>query len=449
MRGKVLVARKGVGFHGPRFTPRMFGFARRVGPAYNRLIEGIGKIHVSDMIPLFRAMGDFQSGRTRLIILFRHAAKADGPVVLQTVVNELPAWCRKTGNALQSRPHAHFLYGKDVLNWAGALPRWVFPGIGGIPVVNGRVEKESNSSIRRILLDGDFPLAFAPEGQVTYHSFRVSEMSQGTSKLAAWTHTDLRRSGRGTNVVVLPVAIGYRYAADLPRLLEEILAMLGGETGIEVGDDPRSALLAITEYLINTLEHAYELSYPHIVDFPAEHDTQQRIHRLCDRILRCLESAIGFSSEGSVLDRVFRTRYWIMDALHREDIDPADLTPAARSMADHRAKIAAQLDTHQQIVDVLEYVDLAYIPAGCGTTRLVEYGLNLLDICNRMRGGNIDSRFMPRSIEPHVLFGDSIGASELFDSAGSARRVVARLEHTIRASFEELTGRLERLVEPE
>ncbi|MFP4378301.1 MAG: hypothetical protein ACLFP4_14750 [Spirochaetales bacterium] len=38
-------------------------------------------------------------------------------------------------------PHCHFLYGRDVLNWAGGSARWIFPWSGGIAVSNAQQDR--------------------------------------------------------------------------------------------------------------------------------------------------------------------------------------------------------------------------------------------------------------------------------------------------------------------
>ncbi|MBN1686154.1 MAG: hypothetical protein JW852_05840 [Spirochaetales bacterium] len=439
-------AKKGTNFYAPRFSSGKFRFATIVGPLYNRLVQGIAGIEVLNMELLHRAYLDFERKRVRLIILFRHGAKADGPVVLQTVVRELKKWCRATGKPLATRPHTHFLYGKDVLNWAGSLARWIFPGIGGVPVVNGRMEKQAHSVIRKLLKDGQFPVAFAPEGQVTYHTYRTFPFSAGTTKLAAWTHQDLRNDGREESVIVLPMAIGYRYAKDAGKLLKEIIKVLDLETGLRASaiDDSREALLETTESLLDSLEKAYACGYPQLVDFAGRANLQQRVDRMCDMILKCHEAILGYRAKGEILDRIFRVRYWDMDSVHREDIDPENLAPVERSLADHRAYIASAAMVHQQIVDLLEYVGPDYIKPGCTSTRLVEYGMNLLDLCNRISGGNVDSRFFPKRMRARVLFGEPVDASAYFEGpAGMSRIRLRKFNAELRSIFDGLVARLE------
>ena len=99
---------------------------------------------------------------------------------------------------------------------------------------------------------------------------------------------------------------------------------------------------------------------------------------------------------------------------------------------------------------MLEYVDPTYIPEGCSQTRLVEYGLNLLDICNRAAGGNIESRYGPKGIIAKVLFGSPIDASARFDERGGpSKAAIAALSDEVNGSFERLIAELEKRIESE
>ncbi len=95
-------------------------------------------------------------------------------VMLKTFSLELERWCRKNGRRLNRKPHVHILYGKDVLNWSGSVARWGTPKIGGIPVINSRMYRPSFEAIRGAIREGRFPVAFAPETQVTYRMFKTA-----------------------------------------------------------------------------------------------------------------------------------------------------------------------------------------------------------------------------------------------------------------------------------
>jgi hypothetical protein len=242
------------------------------------------------------------------------------------------------------------------------------------------------------------------------------------------------------------MVIGYRYAKNGEKLVKKIIAMLDEKTGLGVQgvEEPRQALLETTDFLLNALEQAYTTAYPKIADFETGLNRAERIESLCDTILRCHEAMLGYPPEGEMLDRVFRVRYWVMDSLHREDGDPESFPPVKRSLADHRALMAAAADGHQQIVDLLEYVRPDYIHQDGSITRLAEYGMNLLDLCNRIAGGNVDSRYFPKRMRARVLFGEPIDASAYFEgSGGPSRTKLKKLDTELASAFDKLVTDLE------
>ena len=428
-----LRARKGRGFYAPSYRRWTNRFMRLVARPYLRFGEGVADVRTEGMEYLSQAMQRFQRGEERLLILFRHVAKADAPVVASLLVRELPRWSRRRGIRCKQPPHAHFLYGKDVLNWAGAAARFLFPRIGGIPVVNTRVDRESQSTMRAMLTGGEFPLCFAPEGQVTYHMFRVSELAPGTATLASWALKDLRKRGDGRPVTLLPVALGYLPPGDPEILTRQLLNRFNKELG-RPGDesgDLDDELIHAAEGLADFMEKSYRDEYPGIACFDESLSLQGRFDRLVDTILRCGEAALGWnaSAKGNAppLERIFRLRYRIMESLYREDLDPGLLPPLQRARADYRAQVAKNLKRHEETADVLEYVRLDYLESP-GLLRRLEFVLNLLDVLNRMRGGNIDSRYTVKNQRALVHIGEPIvltGPPNRKEIPGINQRVVA------------------------
>ena len=315
------VAVQGRGFLAPGFSRGTYRFARVIGRTYMRLLLGVRKTEITGMEHVHAAMLRFQKGETRLMVLFRHVGVADGPLVIKMLSQDLERWSRAQRKPLLRPPHAHFLYGKDALNWAGAMARWSFPRMGGIPVVNGRIDRQSQTTLRRTLTTGEFPLAFAPEGQVTYHQFRTFEMTAGAGTLAHWTYRDLRAAeDLTTRVEILPVAIGYSSRERDASVLREIVRRIEIAVGREAtrGAAPKSGeadipdtakLLELTRAVVSQIER----EFPFARQTGAGKDDeplQNRIDGLCDAALRCGERAVGLSGEGSTLERVFRLRNW-------------------------------------------------------------------------------------------------------------------------------------------
>ena len=421
----------------------MLRFVRTIGPAYLRFAEGIRRIETEGMQTLADEIEGFQRGDQRLIILFRHVAKEDAPVMMKLITDELPNWCAARGRPLTKSAHAHFLYGKDVLNWAVPAARWLFPRIGGIPLVNTRVDRESQSTLRRLLSEGDFPLCLAPEGQVTYHAFRTAPLAAGTATLAAWAARDLRARGDERPVRLLPVALGYLPRHDIEETAWALLRRFNGELDRR-GDssgDLDAELVSATEALADFMEACYATEYPGLARFSGGLELQARLDRLVDTVLACGEAVFGWEAAGTPLERIFRLRYRIMESLYREDVDPDGLSPMERERADYQARTASLVKRHEETADILEYLRPDYLE-GPGSLRRLEYALNLLDVLNRMRGGNIDTRYTCPDKTALVRVGTPVVLSE-----PPGRRELAGITRRLTAAFEELGDEMEREVE--
>lgn len=443
------------GFVPPHPTPFAVWLLRHFGSLYLRSAQGTREIRIGNMQRLHDAYLDFQEGRSRLILLFRHVEVADGPLMMNVLARQLSRYDRRVvakrdGRRLPKRPHAHFLYGKDVLNWAGAGARWIFPRLGGIPVVNTRMDRRSHATIRDTIVRGEYPLALAPEGQVTYQMFHVSDLSAGPGTMAHWIETDLVSEARKKQpeIVLLPLAIGYHFATDHRRLFDCILKRLEAAVGTEI---PRSTeasetLLSATEVVVDRLESWYSTAFPGAFEAtPPGSPLSERIPALCNAILRCAELGVRANEADSLLRRLFGVRYRAMDLYHREDVDPRSLPPMDKAWADFRVVDAVTIEHHSQIVDVLMYVRPQYIEGTPCSHRLVEYALNLLDVTNRVRGGNIDSRYSPKGKRARVIVGKPIdGGAVLRDPETSPRTSIAALNRTVYESLRDLSAELER-----
>ena len=105
-------------FPTPRFTRPVYWFTRLAGPLYTRLALGVKKVMLFNRPTLKAELAAFKEGKQRLIIAFRHTAVEDAPLVLMGI----------------KESHLAVLYGRDVLNWAGSITKFIFPRLGFIAV---------------------------------------------------------------------------------------------------------------------------------------------------------------------------------------------------------------------------------------------------------------------------------------------------------------------------
>ncbi|MPN20418.1 hypothetical protein SDC9_167797 [bioreactor metagenome] len=121
------------------------------------------------------------------------------------------------------------------------------------------------------------------------------------------------------------------------------------------------------------------------------------------------------------------------------------LPRVSRSIADFRALEAQVYLRHTQIVDVLEYIDEQYIASPCSAGRACEFALNLLDVLNRMCGGNVDSRFTPKNKAAVIDIGQPIPVEYTGTRIAKERlkAITAQVEQALQAVSTDLESRWE------
>ncbi len=455
---------RGRGFVAPNFSRGTFSFMRAAGKLYLRLGEGVASVRLDRPELLVNAYRQFQKKEKRLVIAFRHSSRMDAPVLLYVISRILHKQAKLLGEPFPEIPHARFLYGKDVLNWAGKAAVWLFPRIGNIPVVNGEPNKEGLSLLREELHNGKFPIALAPEGQVTYHMHQCYPIASGTASLARWGLES------GKDVLVLPVAIGYKYSEKPLDFTRKVLRRWEKQTGFRlertslegsagVEQDLRRQLIESTHLTLSILETQYRIPFSEVPDKPHSEESggnegltdlqqldilQKRIMQVCEAVLTAAEELAGLKAQGTWLDRVFRIRYAGVRRLYPEHFDPSGMPLLQRKLADYHSMEARIYLRHSQIVDVLEYLDPGYINLPCQPQRFCEYALNLLDIVNRMEGGDISTRYSPKGVQAFALPGHPISAADHFSgtAANGGRTAQKQLTGEIFRQLQKLSEKL-------
>ncbi|MBN1836356.1 MAG: hypothetical protein JW820_10935 [Spirochaetales bacterium] len=437
----------------PRFVPWVYALMRLGSPLYLRLAEGIDHVRAAGLQRLVEAYREFYRGEARLLVAFRHASVHDPPVMTYLLSRMLPRAARRGGLPLGGRPHAHYLYGRGVTVWAGGGAAFMIPRIGALSVMNRRSDSQGMRAIREYLLEGPFPLALAPEGQVTYHNHLLGPMEAGVARLGFWCAGELERRGRGEKVLLLPLAIQYRYPRHPLKTLRSVVDRTAALAGLTVpaGDSDSERLIALTEALVSRIEAFYARFYPSAwgtagtgkPEVPgAPRNLQDRAWRLCDRALRVPEGFMGLPSHGDLLSRVFAVRQRGWDYLFRSDLRPRDgEAPLEWALADRVAAEAHLHLRHNELVDVLEYLRTDYIGPAASVNRLIEYALNLADVVNRLMGGDIGSRYSPPHKHAEVRIGEPFELRTLQgELAGGTRAQAEGLMSALQERFETLSA---------
>ncbi len=363
---------------------------RSIGRPYLRFAEGISRIEISGMEHYEGAARGFLDGKWRLIIPFRHVSKADAAVIGTLFARIIPDRLK----VRDRRFWISFLYGDMVLDWAGAAARWLFPRIGALPVSNQRLVREQILAIRHLLSKGDYPLCLAPEGQVNYYNDRPGPLTEGLTHFIRWI------LGEDKSVQLLPVKIHYRYRRPqsiIDRALREVSEFTGRSCG---SLDEAVAVMTgwLREYLSSGASSMQASAGAHL----------EAIRSIITR--EALESyPIGGRK---ALAELFLFRHHVFSEMRSRSIS----VPA---MAERIAKQWQKPDglsrleknyQQQQILDIMLNFDPEYHKSEASPledeamNRQAEQALYLLDIMNRIRGGDINSRFFPSGTTAIIRF---------------------------------------------
>jgi len=156
------------------------------------LVAGIKKIEVINPEILVKLYQEFQSKKIRFLIAFRHP-EVDDPLCLTYLLSRvIPHTAKQQKIDLKYPIHTHFIYDRGMTIWAGNWLGWLFSKGGGIPIHRGKpLDRSALKTARELLINGQFPMAIAPEGANNGHSEIVSMFEQGVIQLAVWCVEDL------------------------------------------------------------------------------------------------------------------------------------------------------------------------------------------------------------------------------------------------------------------
>ncbi|NCC65885.1 MAG: hypothetical protein EOM15_14665 [Spirochaetia bacterium] len=343
----------------------------------------------------------FKAKKNILIFAFRHSAKEDAPLLLVGIRNT----------------HLRFLYGRDVLNWAGKVTSFIFPRLGFIAVQNRGTNKEGLSFLKNEVQKGKFPLALAPEGQVTYHMYRCSPIQIGVANIALWALET------GKEVSIVPLAVGYRYDESLTDLIKSWQE----KTRVQLCQDScKNQILSAYEQSLEIVASSFQLETNKDLSFIERRDV------LCDAILAQAEDLAGLQNrEGTILDRLFRLRFIAEDVLFGSTERQENLVHKTREYL-----------KNCQVVDILEYLDPSYLEGPDQEGRMYESVLNLLDLQNRLEGGTINSRYSPRIKQAVIYAGDAVVLSDQTASLTSRKQKIGNITKLVEEALEKTSKEL-------
>ena len=454
-----------VGLPEPRVVPWVLALARAVSGVYLRTVLGFERVELRGgerLVGLFRRA---LAGELRLILAFRHPY-GDEPQLLGWVFGRgVEKEARRLGTRLPRLSHAVFVHGYEVPRWGGAFVRWILPRSGAMPVHHSKLDSAGMARIRAAIEDGPYPLALAPEGQVSYTSDDVPRLEAGAIRLGFQSADRLDKAGRTEHVELLPISVHYRYGrrawGSLQRLVQRITTCTGSSTftpalspldpesggGPVAGGSPsgtelqkigamQAQLAAALEVILCQAERQYGLTGDLAGD-RARLAVGERVEAIVEAALGAAERLLGLErGAGDSIERLYRIRQAGWDRVFLSPgEDPRSASPLQRAILDRHAGEAWYAMRHMELADFAWYFrsDPPDFNAcsgdgnrqgsqGAGTRagggpphELVEYVENLWDFANRLAGGAISGRVNVRPKRAIVIAAPPLDLSGRLD----------------------------------
>lgn len=369
---------------------------------------------------LVGAYRDFAEGRTRLIVGFRHAYGDDPQAVAYLFHHALKKAAKSVGSPLRGLTHAHFVYGAEVPRWSSPFVAWLLPRVGAVPVNHLKMDARGMTRVRKLVTEGPFPLALAPEGHVTHDSESVGELETGTARFALWACEDLARAGRAERVVYLPLSLHYRFGKDARRGVPSVLAALEGILGL---DKAKGTPLAA---------RARRVAAACMDMLAAHYGVEPDRALIVDAALSRAEGILSVARAGNQMERVYHVRNAAWAMIFRGEV--AAMPPLARELAGRSCGESWYAMRHLETAQILTQVDPRDIHDDLPFDVLVERVLNIHDLVERARGGTLRNRLNRFRKTPVYLPGEPIDMGPYYERYKTDRK--AALEEATAAMRE-------------
>jgi len=463
----------------PRFTPWVCKAAQLATPAWLHWQTGVDGFDYEGLEQLVTLLEQFKQGQVRLLLAFRHPTADDPLCLMQLFGYDLPKAGRREGKALKGLSHFHFVYDRGIPLWAGDFVGWLYSRLGGVPIHRGRVDVQGLRSARNLLVNGQFPLAAAPEGATNGHGEIVSPIESGVSQLSVWAVQDLRKAERDETVLILPIGIRYQYKRSPWKAIDQLLGQLEQDCGLE-GSWPRDLecdrllpfqtdeatghryrrLYRLANHALMLMENHYRrysslsssLAKPAQTGkaeaSPAPEALFERLQRLLETALAVTEAAFSVMPKGSLANRCRRLEQAGWDRIYREDIgDLTQLSEVERGLADRVAAEAQMQLWHMRLVESFVAVTGRYVREKPTAERFAESALLLDKLFARLKGETQSRRSQLGRRQVKMRIGQPLSATEAYGAALAAgetssragRKAVAELNQQLQQALECLT----------
>jgi 1-acyl-sn-glycerol-3-phosphate acyltransferase len=386
----------------PRISLFVVFLVRLLGRLYLFLFLGVARMVLRGESHLFEAFKRALSGKSRCIIAFRHPNGGEPQLLFWYFLFKLRKIASKAGVKFVRWPHAVFVYGYEVVRWGGWVARFIMPNVGAMPIHHAKMDSKGMARIFTAIANGPYPVALAPEGQVSYTADAVPRLEPGVIRIGFQAAKQLAAKDPDCPLEILPISIHFRFGSWGNFTLELLLKKIEKICGLS-GKGRKKMLFTervkqCRDQILKVIEKRYQITADNAAPF------EERLEEVINIALETSERMLGEKGEGNFFARMYRVRQICWDRIFLPGVDNLEgMSQVERSSADLKAGEAWYIARHMELVDFSWYFRVPLPTEEMVIHKKVEYVQNLWDFASRSMGGAFPNRvnILPRKVIIH------------------------------------------------
>ena len=384
----------------PKISKFVIFLTRLLGRGYLLVFNGIARIVLhGDGKVLFDAFKRALAGESRCIIAFRHPNGGEPQILCWFFLFKLRAAAARKRVRFSRSPHVLFVYSYEVVRWGGWVARFIMPNVGAMPIHHAKMDSQGMARIYKAIADGQYPIALAPEGQVSYTTDNVPRLEPGVIRIGFHAAERLESKDAKIPVEIIPLSVYFRFGSWGKLTVEWLLMKIEKASGLYNRGRKKIAfverLRQCREYILRVNEERYKIKSDESLSF------EERLDNVINAALETADRMMGVKGEGDVFTRIYRLRQFCWDRIFLPAFDSLEgMTPIERSIMDLQAGEAWYIGRHQELVDFCWYFRVPLPTEETPFHEKIEYVQNLWDFANRTMGGAYSDRvsIFPRKV---------------------------------------------------
>ena len=348
---------------------------------------------------LFEAFERALSKKSRCIIAFRHPNGGEPQILTWFFLFKLRKYARRHGIRFARWPHAVSVYGYEVVRWGGWIAHYVMPNLGAMPIYHSKMDTKGMARIYKAINDGPYPLAIAPEGQVSYSTDSVPRLEPGVIRIGFNAAQHMQKIDPNCPVEILPLSVHFRFGPWGKITVEILLRRIEKLCGYSRREERKlpfgERLKKCRDYILELNEKRYNIKN----DEPSS--VKNRLEKIAYTALETAERMLSVKIEGDFFSRLHKVRQVCWDRIFIPDVYSfKDITPIQRSVMDLNAGEAWYIARHLELADLSWYFNGEIPTDETALHNKIEYVQNLHDFANRTMGGAYSNRvsIFPRKV---------------------------------------------------